>query len=735
MNYSRRINIIRELKILIQLAFIIILMNLKFSHAGILDSLRQEHPRLLFTKAVRDNIINLQLSDTLLQKIIDIARFYAEIQIKEPPIKYEFDGPGDPRLKRERRAAMFRVFNLGMLYQLTGETRYALRVKQDLLATARFPDWGPNHFLNIGEICALMGIGYDWIYPELTADERTIIIEAIKKFGLNEGLKAYAGTHVESWWTTAMNNWNQVCNGGLVLAALAIAETDTAIAAQIVTHAVNSIPNAMKGYEPDGAWYEGPTYWAYGTTYNALFINAARTALGNTIQWDSITGYDWLGKSGNFHIQTIGPSNYYFNFGDSKDIFYFSPVLFWMSQEYHQPVYAWYERWICDTDLPRMQAGELMLDDTLDRFFGLLVVWYNPQGQSLGYHDLSLDAHFRGDAANGAMRSGWDKDALYVAFKGGYNQANHGHLDIGSFVIDAHQIRWAMDLGGDDYDALPGYFDMKGQRWQYYRCSNKGHNTLVIDNLNQNYNARVPIKEFYSTPDSACAVIDLSQAYKNQVSQIIRTFKMLNRKIIKIEDNIQFKYPGSKARWAMITGAEIQLRQNLAILRQFGKELYVKILQPTNASFEILSTDPGDPRQEKNIGTQMLALTVFGGDGNQSKIDIQITPDKNLSLIEMSSREINQPDQFNLAQNFPNPFNATTLIHYHLFQTEKVKLRIYNENGRLIRMLVDTEQQPGFYQPVWDGKNDAGHIVVSGVYFVQLTGKYQVQNRKMVLLR
>ena len=57
-----------------------------------------------------------------------------------------------------------------------------------------------------------------------------------------------------------------------------------------------------------------------------------------------------------------------------------------------------------------------------------------------------------------------DRDAFFIGFKGGDNKANHSHLDLGTFVMDALGERWAIDLGGDEYN-MPGYFGK--QRWSY----------------------------------------------------------------------------------------------------------------------------------------------------------------------------------------------------------------------------------------------------------------------------
>jgi hypothetical protein len=89
-----------------------------------------------------------------------------------------------------------------------------------------------------------------------------------------------------------------------------------------------------------------------------------------------------------------------------------------------------------------------------------------------------------------------------------------------------------------------------------------------------------------------------------------------------------------------------------------------------------------------------------------------------------------------LAQNVPNPFNPVTTIEYSLASPGRVTLRIYNVAGQLIRTLVGDEQRPaGFSNARWDGRNDAGTAVASGVYFYRLIAGSFVETRKMVLLK
>jgi len=96
-----------------------------------------------------------------------------------------------------------------------------------------------------------------------------------------------------------------------------------------------------------------------------------------------------------------------------------------------------------------------------------------------------------------------------------------------------------------------------------------------------------------------------------------------------------------------------------------------------------------------------------------------------------------QPRQFELGQNWPNPFNAETIINYQLsiINPSPTTLKVYNLLGEEVRTLVDEKLKPGRYSVVWDGKSNNGMDVASGIYFYQLKVRGFSQTRKMVLLR
>ena len=93
------------------------------------------------------------------------------------------------------------------------------------------------------------------------------------------------------------------------------------------------------------------------------------------------------------------------------------------------------------------------------------------------------------------------------------------------------------------------------------------------------------------------------------------------------------------------------------------------------------------------------------------------------------------PNSFGLKQNYPNPFNPTTKINYEIPQSAFVELVVFNLIGQKVKVLNSTFQQPGYYSINWDGKNDNGVSVPSGVYFYTISSKSFQKTKKMLYLK
>jgi hypothetical protein len=115
------------------------------------------------------------------------------------------------------------------------------------------------------------------------------------------------------------------------------------------------------------------------------------------------------------------------------------------------------------------------------------------------------------------------------------------------------------------------------------------------------------------------------------------------------------------------------------------------------------------------------------------------TPNINFNLATSVEEEEDQtsqrPTEFVLSQNYPNPFNPETQIEYTLQSPAQVTLQIYNLLGQKVKTLVNEQKPAGSYRIFWDGKNEAGKAVASGIYFYGLKANGVSQTKRMVLLK
>ena len=96
---------------------------------------------------------------------------------------------------------------------------------------------------------------------------------------------------------------------------------------------------------------------------------------------------------------------------------------------------------------------------------------------------------------------------------------------------------------------------------------------------------------------------------------------------------------------------------------------------------------------------------------------------------------IGLPQKNSLLKNYPNLFNSTTAIEYNIANEGIVKLAVYDINGQCVRVLVDRFQTPGRYNFFWNGNNDSGLVVSSGVYFIRFDTMGNTETRKMLLMK
>jgi len=561
--------------------------DFKIAPSEALVTLDKSHPRLMMKDKDLEKLKQQYPKDKILQKCIRDSLRDADTCAGKPMLTYRKVGP---RLLSVSRECLRRIYALGLAYRWTGEEKYAKKAVENMLTVCAFKDWNPSHFLDVAEMSHAVGLGYDWLYSYMDASTRETIKAGLIKNGMEPGLAAYQ----KSWWHKSEHNWNQVCNGGLIVGALAIAESDPQYAEQIIPSAVQSLPLALKSYSPDGAWGEGPGYWGYATRYTAYGLCALQTALGKDF---GLLKIDGLAEAGNFPVYTAGPTGYYLNLADVGEKSSRRPMacMFWLARTFDNPLFAESEH----EAISKHQAGPQH------------VVWYVPR-PSGKLQERNLDRYFRGPVEVALFRSAWnDPEALWVGVKAGYNQVNHGHLDLGNFELDALGVRWVRDLGSDNYN-LPGYWDKKrgGRRWDYYRLNSKSHSVPLLGGENQDPLATSRIIRFQSTKSSKFALIDLTTAYQKFAAKATRGVSLLaDGKAVVVQDEFEIKKP-CELVWAMTTDADISLdKEWIARLTLNGRQLVARVLSPYHAPFSIESAEQQSP-QKTNRGVKRLLLRI-----------------------------------------------------------------------------------------------------------------------------
>ncbi|MEN9841508.1 MAG: hypothetical protein RL376_1308, partial [Verrucomicrobiota bacterium] len=460
-----------------------------------------------------------------------------------------------------------------------------------------------------------IAIAYDWCFEAIPADERAAVREALKT-------KAFLPTRKGAWWVRADHNWNQVCHAGLGLAALAIAEDETAEAAWVLARAVDSLPVVMRTYGPDGAYAEGPSYWGFGTTFNVYLLDGMQTALGTDFGLGDIPGFL---KTGDYFLHSTGPTGEYFNYSDCGPRDTPVPAAAWFAARTGRPALLANE-WVWLRRLATAPGGGT--GDTYAPEQTMFLLWAaRLPGGPVAPGDLHWSG--RGTTPTAYHRSSWSADATWIAFKGGTPRTNHAHMDVGSFVIDAQGVRWATDLGMQNYNKLEKsgikLWEMgeNSTRWSVFRLSAASHSVLTVDGRPQALTGRAEIVRHTATR----TVIDTSSAYTGQLGAARRGVALLPDRSVLIQDEITGgTAPTATVRWAMLTPATVTTSGSTATLTRDGKTLALRVLEPAGTTVETYSTQPPAAHDEPNPGTVLVGFRLPLSAGASTTLRIVLTP-------------------------------------------------------------------------------------------------------------
>lgn len=569
------------------------------------------HPRILMLNEEEDTISANIIANEIWNKLHQTILSECENLISTTPLERIQIGR---RLLDTSREALRRIFFLSYAYRLTKEQKYFERAEKEMLSVSSFTDWNPSHFLDTAEMTMAVSIGYDWLYTDLSPKSKLIIKEAI----LEKGLKPSLDETYNSW-LKRRDNWNQVCNAGMAYGAIAIYEDCPDIAKQIINRAIESIKSPMKGYDPDGVYPEGYMYWNYGTSFNLMFLSAIEKLFGKDFGLSEQSGFL---NTATYLEHMTGPSGDPFNYSDAMPRSKLQVPMFWFASKLKDPPLLWVEY----NRLLKAKKGNFVKD----RLLPVIMLW----GSGVDFNKIAepQSKMYLGQGKNpvALMRTSWnDPDAIFVGIKGGSASINHAHMDIGSFIMEANGVRWAMDFGMQDYESLESkgikVFGRKqdDERWNIFRYNNLVHNTLTVNNEFQEVDGYAPIIGSSSKDSFMSAVINMTEVYKKSLLKANRGMAIVDQKYVVIQDEIETHSNEANVRWTLLTPAEVKITsENTAELTKDGKKLILYVHVPTSVTIRTWSTISSNSYDADNTGTTLVGFEI--NVPAYSKIDIVV---------------------------------------------------------------------------------------------------------------
>lgn len=576
-------------------------------------NLRKSHPRLVLKPSIEKDLRNKVKNDPVVKNMYAAIKLNAENIYEQPLLERKQIGR---RLLSVSREMLYRMNMLGMVYRMEKKQETLNRINDELIAVCNFSDWNPSHFLDVAEMSMAVAIGLDWTAGDLPKSTVDLAEKALIEKGINP---SWPSDGKNPGWAYGNNNWNQVCNGGMIAASIAIAEKNPELAAKTIWRALDGIPNALASYMPDGVYPEGSTYWDYGTSFSTTTAAMLESAFGYDFGHFEYPGFK---ESAVFRALSVAPSGWYYNFADcgdkrgkQGDI-----TLAWFATKTGNKTFFEKERFL----LPPREMGKL------PRLAGAALVWiaqFEPKVEE------KLPTAWKGDGPNPVVFFiGGENDPhqYYFGGKGGRGAVNHGNMDAGSFVFELNGVRWVVDPGNQDYHELEKTgFDLWSscqhcERWTLLTKNNFGHSTLSINDQLHVVNGLATIIDF---KDGECpeATIDLSPTFRGQLIKAHRKFTKDSSTSLLIEDDLIISDSTKFITWQLITTSDIELTKNGAVLHQKGKKLKLENLSHPQFTLSVISLYPAPLKLDRQIeGLKRVELRIPAWTIENGKTTIKI---------------------------------------------------------------------------------------------------------------
>ncbi len=470
-----------------------------------------------------------------------------------------------------RHRAMNQAQDLAFAFALTGRRLYGDRMAAIVRQMLVWPDWVYTEHkpltvdLGVATVARCLAFCYDFAYSAFNKAERSQIEMAVVQRALHPFKRVYQNKSEK--WTEVHHNWRSVICGKMGVAVLAFWQ-HCPDAQKILLHAVDGVADVLDHADPSGGWEEGVHYWGYGIGEAAFFIEALyRVSNGLVDMYRS----PFLSNTGNFGLHMRTPAGLCFNFSDCESHAPLPWLLGLLADHYKNPHWQWSSGQEIGSDWP----------DLL--FYDPFLFAQQPDTTMLGFC-------FPG-ASVAAIRSSWQHDALFLGLKSGSPLANHGHLDLNSFVLHAFGVPLLIDEETWPYAHSLGFFDVAEQRWNFEANHTLGHNTLLVDGQGQEFKPSTAgrILSFDMQPSKQTAVLEADSAYGRLLSRFRRYSTVLAGRAVIVVDDIRAEGL-RKLEWlANYRQHAEEIHDGLLLVKNDSVHLAIDFLRPAATEARVIT--------------------------------------------------------------------------------------------------------------------------------------------------
>ncbi|MBE7050295.1 MAG: hypothetical protein E7394_05930, partial [Ruminococcaceae bacterium] len=479
--------------------------------------LKGQHPRVMATEEdferLKKEIETNDRKKAWFKKLIT----YCDRLVNKRPLKYELrDGI---RLLDVSNEFTDWTTSLSFAYKITGDKKYLDAAWKQIEAVAAFPDWNPIHHIDVGIMALGFGISYDWLYHDLTPDQRAIMERAVYNnlyWIVNEAHQDFYTVYGDPGMK---DNHNVLCNAGLIACIVAFMDVHPEVGSQLGAHTMRLLERFMWLFAPIGAYFEGPSYASVSIDYAARLFASMEPSMGTLYGLDKAEAFDLSAD----YIMNMQSDVASFGFGDGNSDLKRSSGMLWIYNHY-------------GIKGKRDAVADLLANPTGGQNTVEALLYYNVESDDAGNDTSGLGVYYPGEDLVLA-RNSFEPGQVYVGLKCGGTLHSHSHLDFGSFVFDAMGTRWAHDLGQDDYNLEWnwGFYDI-------YRRRPESHNTLIIDpdaGYGYELDGRAKFLSYDIRPKGVIAKTDLTELYGAKVTSAKRGFFFTDdRRSLVVRDEV-----------------------------------------------------------------------------------------------------------------------------------------------------------------------------------------------------